>query len=268
MKRTLKSIILIVACFTVVSAQQAETRTGAAAGNEASTSANKDVNIQSGTHIKGELQNTLDVRNAKVGDRVVLKTTEAIKSEGRKVVSKGAKLFGHVTDVTRKTKSNGASRIGIVFDRMQDGPLSLPITATISSITGTKTNARLDENQFRAESDARTASNASMAHGASGGGLVGGITNTVGSAVNSSTAVAGTIVGATTSTTNSVVTATGNTTSASRSLPQIQLSESSSTSAEGSSVLSLNGENLRLEKGTTFNLVISQSAQAGTSKQP
>lgn len=266
MKRTLKSIILIVACFTVVSAQQAETRTGAAAGNEASTSANKDVNIQSGTHIKGELQNTLDVRNAKVGDRVVLKTTEAIKSEGRKVVSKGAKLLGHVTDVTRKTKSNGESRIGILFDRMQDGPLSSPIIATISSIRGPKTNARLDENQFRAESDARTASNASMAHGASGGGLVGGITNTVASAVNSST---GTIVGATTSTTNSVVTATGNTTSAvSRSLPQIQLSESSSTSAEGSSVLSLNGENLRLEKGTTFNLVISQSAQAGTSKQP
>jgi hypothetical protein len=32
-------------------------------------------------------------------------------------------------------------------------------------------------------------------------------------------------------------------------------------------VLSLQGGNLRLEKGTTFNLTLTQSASAGTTKQ-
>jgi hypothetical protein len=50
------------------------------------------------------------------------------------------------------------------------------------------------------------------------------------------------------------------------SLAGIQISQSSSTSVEGSSVLSLQGGNLRLEKGTNFNLVLTQSTNAGTSK--
>jgi hypothetical protein len=274
MKKTLKSIILILACFTVAEAQQAETRTGTTAGSQASASANKNVDIQSGTHIRGELQKTLDVRKAAVGDRVVLKTTEAIKSEGRKIVNKGAKLFGHVTEVTRKTNSNTASSISILFDSMQDGSLAFPITATISSITRGKNNARFeDDSLFRSESDARAASNSSRATASSTGGLVGGVTSTVGSAVNSSTATVGTVVGATTGAATSAVNVTGNavgtsTAAVSGSLGRIQISESSSTAAEGSSVLSLTGDNLRLEKGTTFNLVISQSANVGASKQP
>jgi hypothetical protein len=52
-----------------------------------------------------------------------------------------------------------------------------------------------------------------------------------------------------------------------RSLGGIQISQSSDTSVEGSSVLSLQGNNLRLEKGTTFNLVLTQSASVGTTRQ-
>jgi hypothetical protein len=51
-----------------------------------------------------------------------------------------------------------------------------------------------------------------------------------------------------------------------RSLNGIQISESSNTSVDGGSVLSLQGDNLRLEKGTRFNLLVTQSVSAGTMK--
>jgi hypothetical protein len=67
---------------------------------------------------------------------------------------------------------------------------------------------------------------------------------------------------------NSTTSVVGNTaTGVGHSLGGIQISQSSNTSVEGSSVLSLQGRNLRLEKGTTFNLVLAQSASASTSKQ-
>ena len=274
MKRTLKSVIVLVACSTVILAQQAETRTGTVASSESSAAANKNVTIQSGTHIRGELQKTIDVRNAKVGDRVVLKTTETIKSEGRKLVNKGALLFGQVTEVTRKTKAKGESRIAILFDKIKDGSLAFPITATIDSINRGKSNARLDDDvSFRSQSDAQSSSSSSMqtAPVSGGGGLVGSVSNTVGGAVNSSTMAVGDVLGATTAASNSALNTTGNvasTTDVGRSLSRIQISESSSTSGQGSTVLSLANDNLRLEKGTTFNLIVSQSANLEASKQP
>ena len=276
MKRTLKSVIVLVACSTVILAQQAETRTGTVASSESSAAANKNVTIQSGTHIRGELQKTIDVRNAKVGDRVVLKTTETIKSEGRKLVNKGALLFGQVTEVTRKTKAKGESRIAILFDKIKDGSLTLPITATIDSINHSKSNARLDDDvRFRSESNAQSTSGSSMrtapVSGGGGGGLVGSVSNTVGGAANSSTMAVGDVLGATTAASNGAISTTGrvaSTTDLGRSLSRIQISESSTTSADGSTVLSLANDNLRLEKGTTFNLIVSQSANLEASKQP
>ncbi|HKZ00792.1 MAG TPA: hypothetical protein VJ180_01040 [Pyrinomonadaceae bacterium] len=276
MKRTLKSVIVLVACSTVILAQQAETRTGTVASSESSAAANKNVTIQSGTHIRGELQKTIDVRNAKVGDRVVLKTTETIKSEGRKLVNKGALLFGQVTEVTRKTKAKGESRIAILFDKIKDGSLTLPITATIDSINHSKSNARLDDDvRFRSESNAQSTSGSSMrtapVSGGGGGGLVGSVSNTVGGAANSSTMAVGDVLGATTAASNGAISTTGrvaSTTDLGRSLSRIQISESSTTSADGSTVLSLANDNLRLEKGTTFNLTVSQSANLEVPKQP
>ncbi len=94
----------------------------------------RDIAIQSGTRLAAELQNTVDVRKAKVGDEVVLRTVQAIKAEGRTVVNKGARLMGRVTNVEQKTKANDASRLGLVFDRLETGALEFPISVTITSI--------------------------------------------------------------------------------------------------------------------------------------
>jgi len=265
MKKTVLALSLALACSLAAYAQTTETRVSGEANQ--TTAAKKSINLQSGTHVAGELQNTLDVRKARVGDPVILKTTHAIKSGGRTVVGKGARLVGRVTDVAQKTNSNGESRIGVLFDRLEQGSLAVPIAATISSITSARTTARANSDDMfggnaNAGGSASSSSSVRSSSSSSNGGLLGG----VGNVVNSTTSTVGGVVGGTTSAVGSTVDST--TSGVGQSLRGVQISESSSTSVEGSSVLSLQGGNLRLEKGTNFNLVLTQSANVGAAKTP
>src|SRR4029077_9597074 len=136
MKRVFLLLSLFVVCSLVASAQKSESKASGAASNQTSASPGQsDINLASGTNLTGQLQNTIDVRQAKVDDRVILKTTQAIKSGGRTVVAKGSRLVGHITDVVQKSEGNGESRIGILFDRLERGSLQTPIAATITSVT-------------------------------------------------------------------------------------------------------------------------------------
>lgn len=265
MKKFMLVASLSLACALVANAQKAETRATGDASTQTSTGVNgaaKSITLDSGTRLTGQLQNSIDVRNAKVGDQVILKTTQAIKSGGRTVVGKGAKLIGHVTEVAQKTKDDSQSRIGILFDRLEQGSLALPISATISSVTSGSANVRRnDEDVFGTSGNSSTrASSSGRASSGGSGGLLGG----TGAVLGSTTSTVGDVVGGTTSAVGSTVNSTTN--GVGGTLGRIQISESSSTSVEGSSVLSLRGENLRLDKGTNFNLVLTQSASVGTSK--
>src|SRR5712692_7762578 len=136
MKKFLLAISLVTAMTGLALAQTAETRGRTSASNTTSASKQgRHVNLQSGTQLAAQLENTLDARHAKAGDRVVLKTTQAVKQDGEVVVPKGARLIGHVTDVQQRTKSDNESVIGIAFDRLQRGSMDVPITGTITSIT-------------------------------------------------------------------------------------------------------------------------------------
>ncbi|MGH9907729.1 MAG: hypothetical protein ACRD8U_19335, partial [Pyrinomonadaceae bacterium] len=147
MKRTILVVSLTVICTLSVYSQQLQTGTsGQSSKSSATTSlATRQIDIQSDTRLAAELQNTVDVRKAKIGDEVILKTTQAIKSEGRTVVNKGARLLGHVTEVGQRTKASGESRIGIVFDRLVTGSLEYPISATITSVTRAAAGVRSGE---------------------------------------------------------------------------------------------------------------------------
>ena len=269
MNKSILAVMVILACAITALSQRTENRGGAQVSADSSTSVSKvgkNLEITSGTHLAGELQNTIDVRRAQVGDQVVLKTTKAIKSGGQVVVGKGAKLIGHVTEVTQKTKGSASSSVGLIFDRMEHGSLTFPISATISSITAANANARsTDDDLFAGDASMSSSSTArSSAPAGSGGGLLGGVTNTAGAVVSTTAATAGNVTSAVHATTNAVgATASG----VGKSLGRIQISESSSTSAEGGAVLSLQGDNIKLEKGTNFNLVLDQSARAATKEQ-
>lgn len=270
MKKSILALCLSASCALVANAQQKESTASGQANVQTATTASqsgKRVNLESGTRVTGQLQNTIDARHTKVGDQVVLKTTQAIKSEGRTIVGKGSRLVGHVTEVAQKGKDNGQSRIGILFDRLEQGSLQTPIAATITSVVSGSANVHANNDDLfatdtMASGSARSTS--STRSSGSNGSLLGG----VGGVVNSTTSTVGSAVGGTTSavgaTVNSTTNAVGST--AGRPLSGIQVSQSSSTSVEGSSVLSLQSGNLRLEKGTSFNLVLTQSTGAGIPK--
>jgi hypothetical protein len=263
MKRSILALSLTFACAAMANAQTSESRaSGQGSSNTAASigQGSKSINLESGTRLAAQLENSVDVRKAKVGDKVVMKTTQAIKSQGRTLVGKGARLIGHVTEVAQKSKGNGESRVGIIFDRLEHGSLAMPISATISSITSARTSAGAGNDDVFASSASGSGRATTAGSASSSGGLLGG----VGGVVNSTTSTVGSAVGSTVNATTNTV---GNTTTGlGRSLGRIQISQSSNTSVEGGSVLSLQGDNLRLEKGTNFNLVLTQSASAGTTR--
>jgi hypothetical protein len=222
--------------------------------------------LASGTEISGQLQNSLDVKKAKVGDEVILKTTKHIKQDGQVVVKKGSNIVGHITEVQQKTKGEATSKLSVVFDSLQNGKMLMPISATIVSLTQAQTSANVNNSSADVFGSSSTGTSAQTSGGSSsgGGGLLGGVTNTVGGVVNTTTNT----VGGVTNTVGSTVGGTTNTLGG--TLKGIQISQSANAEANGSSTLSLTGKNLRLEKGTTFNLKISESSSVDTtsSKKP
>jgi len=248
-------------------AQRARSTHATSANTETSASAKgRTVNLASNTSLAAQLENSLDVRHAKVGDRVILKTIDSVKQNGETVVPKGARLLGHVTDVQPSTKDNRESRIGVAFDRLQKGTLDLPITATIVAIT--QAQARTSSANPSIDSDTTSSSSGRVSstggQRSGNGGLLGGVGNTVGGVVNTTTSTVGNVTGTTTNAVGSTVGATSSTAgNLTGSLHGLQLTQSSSASADGGSTLSLGSGNLHLESGTRFHLLVSSSAGAG-----
>ncbi|HEX8708475.1 MAG TPA: hypothetical protein VF723_09555 [Pyrinomonadaceae bacterium] len=256
MRRFVLTLSLAIACGGAVFAQEQGTRASASASSTTSAAANgKAVNLQSGTRLAGQLQNTLDVRRARVGDQVVLKTTEAIRANGRTVVNKGARLIGHVSEVSRSERGRGESRLGLVFDRLESGSLETPINATITSVTQVASRTRVGDDGLGSDARARSSSSSrsSSRQGSNNGGLLGGVAGTVGGVLDTAGSTVGSAAGAAGETVGDVSRAAGG----------IRISQSTSASAEGGSTLSLTGDNLRLEKGTSFRLTLNQAASVG-----
>lgn len=206
--------------------------------------------------VSGKLEKTLDVNKAKVGDQVLLKTTKAVKQNGQTVIDKGSLLVGRVTDVEKKTKANASSSVSILFEKMISNGKEMPITAAITSVVSATTSAAavMDTDMSGANSARTSRSNGS------GGGLLGGVGSTVGGVVNTTTQTVGGIgntVGSTVGSTANV--ATGVTGSAAGSIAGLTITSSTNASAGAGSTLTMNGGNLRLEKGTVFNLNLSNS---------
>ena len=265
MKRLLLIVLALAVSTSVAVAQKTKTSGSVSAGNETSVSKQgREVNLASNTALAAQLENSLDARHAKVGDKVVLKTTQAVKQSGEVIVPKGAKLLGRVTEVQQRTKSNGESRIGIAFDRLQKGALDMPITASIVSITQGRTRTRAMDSSVESETMA-SSSTRTTTRSSNGDGLLNGVGNTVGGAVNTTTSTVGNVAGTTTNAIGSTVGTTTNTAgNLTGSLKGLQITQSTSASAEGGSTLSLNSGNLRVESGATFNLLVSSSTSAGT----
>jgi hypothetical protein len=211
--------------------------------------------LSAGSVISAELQGTLDVKNTQVGDRVVLKTTKSIKQNGDVLVPKGTTLIGRVTDVQRRTKQNGTSRLGMIFDRIEGKNLSSPIRASIVSITNAAAAVSAGDSLDSDLSGSSQSSSSVSRSGGSGGGLLGGVGNTVGGLVNTTTQAAGSVTGSVANT------ATGSTGVVRQTLNGIQISTAASGSAGSSTTLSSANRDIRIDKGASFNLRVDSYGQ-------
>jgi len=265
MKKILLTLSLVITCAAFISAQNGSTSTSARGSSSSTvTEQGRQLDIQSGTTLAAQLENSLDVRKAKVGDRVVLRTTEAIQANGQTVIKKGARLVGRVTDVQQRAKSGGESPVGLLFDQLENGSTTMPLTAVVTSVIQARAVSPAGDDMLGAEGrgQASAGTRSSRSSSAGGGGLLGGVTNTVGGVLNSTTETATGVVSATGDTVGSATSTVGST------VGGIRVSESTTASAEGGSKLSLTGDNLRLEKGTMFRLRLDQAGSAGTERQP
>jgi len=77
----------------------------------------KTATLPSGTAMNAELNSSVDSRKVKAGEKVEAHTTEAVKYDGKVIVPKGAKLEGHVTEATARSKGDSGSTLAIQFDK-------------------------------------------------------------------------------------------------------------------------------------------------------
>ncbi len=208
--------------------------------------------------VAAQLQGSIDVKNATVGDEVVLKTTKAVKQNGETVIPKGANLVGRITEVKQRSKENSMSKIGMIFDRIEGKNLDAPITASIMSITNVQAISSAGDS-FGSDITGASQSSGSVSRGGSGGGggLLGGVGNSVNGVVNSTTQTTGSVLNTATNTVGNVAgTATQTAGSLGRTVNGIQISNSVGGSASGSTTLSSPSKNLKLEKGLIFQMQV------------
>jgi hypothetical protein len=243
-------------------AQASNKATGNASSNSSVSKGQKEI-ISSGTVTNAELMNSIDVRKSKIGDQVTLKTTKAIKQNGETVVAKGSTLVGRITEIQRRTKENGESRIGMLFETIEGKNLNAPVSISILSMTAARTTA--SANDTFADSGLMSSSSAS-AQSSGGGGLLSGVGNTVGGVVNTAASTTGNVVGGVTQTAGSVVggvtQTAGNTVgTVGRSVNGIQITQAMGGSASGSTTFSARNKDVKIEKGATFNVQFNSSVQ-------
>jgi hypothetical protein len=131
--------ILVGAIFAACAAAESQTSTPPSSQTpaEPSTSAQTGGSggtLANGTMLNAELISSVDSKKAKVGDKVEAHTTEAAKNGTQTIVPKGAKLEGHVTEATARSKGDSGSTLVIQFDKVipkkgEEIPLNVAILA-------------------------------------------------------------------------------------------------------------------------------------------
>jgi hypothetical protein len=125
--------------------------------------------------VNAELVGKLDSKSAKVGDQVVLKTTESIKAADGTAIPKGSLLVGNVTSVAAHSKGSAVSAMAIQFDHaeLKGGP-TMPIHSEIRSVAPPASPAMSSEIESGDSLSGPMAGGGGRAMSGGGGGRVGG----------------------------------------------------------------------------------------------
>jgi trimeric autotransporter adhesin len=263
---------------------QAQTSGNASASSSASAqNGQANASLASGSAFNAALSSPIDSKKCKPGDAVNAHTTEAAKSDGKTVIPKGAKLVGHVTQASARSKGESESALGIVFDKaiLKNGQ-EIPLNVAIQAIASAENSASV----AGADVDAMGGTGATAAGSgmATGRGALGGATSAVGGATgavtNTAASAGGAAGGAVHSTANAArsvggsskgaiggLNSAGQLTSNSQGvfgLSGVNLNTPASSATQGSVITSA-GKNVHLDSGTRL-LLVSQAAVSATPK--
>jgi len=73
--------------------------------------------LPGGTAVDAELNSSIDSRKVKVGEKVEAHATEEVDYAGKTIIPKGAKIQGHVTEASARSKGDSDSKLAIQFDK-------------------------------------------------------------------------------------------------------------------------------------------------------
>lgn len=121
------------------------------------------------TSVSAELQGKLDTKNAKVGDKVVLRATSGVKLADGTQIPHNAKLTGQVTAIKPHDDSNADAQVAILIDHAEwKGGKSAPIHAVIQTL------APVQDTPADASMSAPSGGGGRMGGGGGGGSMGGG----------------------------------------------------------------------------------------------
>ncbi len=269
------------------SSSQASVQTGQTPTSASTQNGQTNGSLATGTAFNAALSSPIDSKKCKAGDPVNAHSTEAVKSEGKTVIPKGAKLVGHVTQASARAKGESESSLGIVFDKaiLKNGQ-EIPLNAGIQAIA----SAQSSVSAAGADLDTIGGGGASAGGSAPGGGrgALGGVSSAAGGAVGAVTNTAANVGGVAGGTVNSAANAGGSISGASKGavgglnaagqltsnsqgvfgLNGLNLSAAASNATQGSVITSA-GKNVHLDSGTRMLLVSqAQAGSQGEAKQP
>lgn len=268
---------------TSVQAGKTQAQAGASTSTAAAATAQNgqaNAGLASGTTFNAALSSSLDSKKCKPGDAVAARTIEAVKSERKTVIPKGAKLLGHVTQASARAKGESESALGIVFDKaiLKNGE-EVPLNVGIQALASAQSSASMAGPDMDAMGSTGASAAGSGMAGARGGiggvtsaagGAVGTVANTAanvggvaGGAVNSTTNAAGNVAGASKGAVGGLNSA-GQLTSNSQGvfgLNGLNLNAAASNATQGTVITSA-GKNVHLETGTRMLLVTQTHSRA------
>jgi hypothetical protein len=128
----MKTILVLTIAFilaTQLSVAQQQPASQAPASNSS-----QQPRFASGTILRVELVKSVDAKKAKPGDPVVAKTREDISAGGKVVAPRGAAITGHVVSATPH-HGDTPSTLEIAFDQMAIGGTEVPMKAVIQALT-------------------------------------------------------------------------------------------------------------------------------------
>ena len=133
-----QTVIFVVAGMLCVGAGAAQSNQSRHADRQdsASHSGHATEAIPAGTPIEASLSKSLDAKKAKEGETVEAHVTENTEQNGRVIIPRGARLEGHVTQVSARSKGDSSSSIGIAFDKaiLKKGE-EIPLNVTAQAIS-------------------------------------------------------------------------------------------------------------------------------------